>query len=82
MRIREIMTQGVIAVGPQDTLDVAARAMWQHDCGAVPVVDETGKVLAMLTDRDACMAAHLEGKRLAEIVVASATTRSRQRKSG
>jgi CBS domain-containing protein len=36
--------------------------MWERDCGAVPVVDGEGKVVAMITDRDVCMAAYTQGK--------------------
>jgi CBS-domain-containing membrane protein len=49
--------------------------MWDLDCGCVPVVDATGKVLAMLTDRDVCMAAFTRGLRLWEMTVASAASR-------
>jgi CBS domain-containing protein len=30
--------------------------MWEHDCGILPIVDETGKVTAVITDRDICIA--------------------------
>jgi len=75
MRIQDFMTQGVCTVGPRDTLAAAAQAMWEHDCGALPVVDENGVVLAMITDRDACMAAYTQGKRLADIPVESAMSK-------
>jgi CBS-domain-containing membrane protein len=66
------MTQSVRTCSPQDTLDVAARAMWEGDCGTVPVVDDSRRVVGMLTDRDICMAAYTQGKPLAAIPVASA----------
>jgi CBS domain-containing protein len=50
--------------------------MWERDCGAVPVLDQEGSVVAMLTDRDLCMAAMTQGKALSEIRVSSAMSRS------
>ena len=35
--------------------------MWERDCGAVPFLDQEGCVVAMLTDRDLCMAAMTQG---------------------
>ena len=31
--------------------------MWDCDCGVVPVVDESHRVVGMITDRDICIAA-------------------------
>ena len=49
--------------------------MWEHDCGVVPVVDAEERVLAMLTDRDVCMAAFTQGKPLAELPVSIAASK-------
>jgi len=57
MRIDQIMTANVKTCRPTDTLDVAAKLMWDHDIGAVVIVDDRGQVIGMVTDRDACMAA-------------------------
>jgi CBS domain-containing protein len=46
--------------------------MWDHDCGCIPVVDNEGKLVGMITDRDICMAAYTQGKPLAEIAVSTA----------
>jgi len=72
MHVEEIMTTSVKSCGPDDSLDTAARLMWEHDCGCVPVIDQDGRVLAMLTDRDVCMAAYTQGRTLAEIRVSAA----------
>lgn len=50
-------------------MNEAARIMWEHDCGCVPVVDEGRRVIGMLTDRDACMAAYTQGLRLQDLPV-------------
>jgi CBS domain-containing protein len=54
-----------------DTLDRAAGLMWNHDIGSLPVVDSERRVIGMVTDRDVCMAAYTQGKRLDEIPVSS-----------
>jgi CBS domain-containing protein len=33
-----------------------AKIMWDHDCGFVPVVDASGTVTGVVTDRDICIA--------------------------
>ena len=35
---------------------VAAKMMWDSDCGALPVLNVDGHVIGMITDRDICMA--------------------------
>jgi CBS domain-containing protein len=72
MHVEEIMTTSVKSCGPDDSLDTAARIMWENDCGCVPVIDQDGRVLAMLTDRDVCMAAYTQGRTLGEIRVSAA----------
>lgn len=56
---------------PTDSLNEAARLMWEFDCGAVPVVDEAGTVVGIITDRDICMATYTRGQPLAGLSVAS-----------
>jgi CBS domain-containing protein len=47
--------------------------MWERDCGVVPVVDASGQLVGMLTDRDVCMAAYTRGQPLAAMSVRSTT---------
>jgi CBS domain-containing protein len=61
------MTQNVQSCRPWEALDEAARQMWDHDIGVLVVVDVDGRVIGMLTDRDACMAALMTGRPLREI---------------
>ena len=49
--VSEIMTRDVKTLGPQDTIEIAARLMAEHDVGAIPVCDGD-TLLAMVTDRD------------------------------
>jgi CBS domain-containing protein len=69
MRIEQLMARGVATCGPDDTLHQAARLMWERDCGFVPVVGADRRVVGVVTDRDACMAAYTRGQPLTEIRV-------------
>lgn len=69
MNVEQIMTKDVAACGPDDTLNEAARIMWERDCGFVPIAEPgpTPRVVGIVTDRDLCMAAYTRGRGLGEI---------------
>ena len=75
MNVGQLMTQNVRACSRHNTLEAAARLMWDNDCGCVPVVDENRRVLGMLTDRDICMAAYTQGGPLRALTVSSAMSK-------
>jgi len=60
MNVEQIMTKDVATCGPDDTLNEAARIMWERDCGFVPIAesDPTRRVVGIVTDRDLSMAAY------------------------
>lgn len=62
MKVRDIMTSIVHTCTPNDSLHEAARLLWEHDCGCLPVVDGDGRVQGMITDRDICMGAYTKGQ--------------------
>jgi CBS domain-containing protein len=64
MKVEDLMTHPARACAPTDNLHTAAEIMWSGDCGCVPVTDADQRVVGILTDRDICMAAHLEGEPL------------------
>ena len=72
IQVSELMTSSPVACRESDRLNEVARLMWDHDCGAIPVVDDSNRVVGMITDRDICMAAYTQGHPLADIEVASA----------
>jgi len=72
MIVKDVMRRDVRCVRLGDRLDAAARAMWEQDCGCVPVVDGNGAVVGMLTDRDLCMASWTKSKALGEVPVTAA----------
>ncbi len=58
MRVADLMTKSVVSCRVDDSLSAAAKLMWDCDCGAIPVVDGSGEVKGMITDRDVCMACY------------------------
>jgi len=70
--VRDVMSAAVRTCHADDTLAVAARIMWEQDCGFVPVTDGVGRLVGVVTDRDACMASYTQGKSLLAIPVSAA----------
>jgi acetoin utilization protein AcuB len=52
MLVRDIMTDDVQSCRAGDSLQLAAKLMWDGDFGCVPVVDEERRVIGIITDRD------------------------------
>jgi CBS domain-containing protein len=50
--VRDVMTQRVYRVSPDDPLEEVMKLVKQHHLRAIPVVDEERSVLGMVTDRD------------------------------
>lgn len=50
--VREIMTKKVVTVRPDQSLAEAADELAEHEIGAAPVVDASGKVVGLLRDDD------------------------------
>lgn len=72
LQVQQFMSTPVAVCHRSAKLSEAAQLMWEKDCGAVPVVDDQGTAIALLTDRDICMAAYTQGKPLGDIAVSSA----------
>ena len=69
MKIAQLMSKEVSTCTPDDTLNEAARIMWERDCGMVPIVGDgaTRRVVGVVTDRDVCMAVYTIGRPLWQI---------------
>jgi CBS-domain-containing membrane protein len=52
VRAHEIMTRSVVTVQPEDTVERAAQLMSNNNCGALPVVDNSNRLIGIVTDRD------------------------------
>ncbi len=51
MKVRDVMTAGVVTAAPTDTIRDVARRMSEVDTGVIPVV-QGGVVTGLITDRD------------------------------
>ena len=56
MQVQQIMTANVTFCRLGTNLAAATELLWTMDVGALPVVDDDGNVLGILTDRDICIA--------------------------
>lgn len=72
MKVSDLMTTDVATCSANDSLNRAAQIMWERRCGSVPVVGPDDRLVGMVTDRDLCMAAYTQGRRLDDIAVTSA----------
>lgn len=51
VRVRDIMTRDIVAISPLDTIDHAAREIYERKIGCLPVVDR-GEVVGIITSQD------------------------------
>src|SRR5438034_11316787 len=72
MKVRDLMTADVACVRTSDPASTAAQSMWDRDCGSLPVIDDAGRAVAIVTDRDLCMAALFQDCQLHAFPVSSA----------
>ena len=75
LQARALMSRTVYSCNANDSLNVAAQFMWDHDCGVLPVVEANGKLCGIITDRDICMAVYTQGKVLADVRVGDVMSR-------
>src|SRR5262252_1152039 len=69
MKVENIMTTSVEFCSADDNLATVAGSMWDHNCGALPVTDDAGRVTGIITDRDIAIAVGTRGVPASEITV-------------
>jgi CBS domain-containing protein len=69
MQIQDIMVRDAKFCRLDTNLAEAVEILWNNDCGALPVLDGEGKVVAMITDRNICIALGTRNLRPSEIKV-------------
>jgi len=74
MKVEQLMSHPVRTCSVSDTLDRAARLMWEHDVGCI-IVESNGRIDGIITDRDICMAGRFAGRPLWEIPVSEVMSR-------
>ncbi len=61
-KVKRIMTRGVLVATPDTPIEIAVDVMIKNDFTVLPVVDEKGRVIGILTQADV-VRAYLEGKK-------------------
>ncbi len=74
MKVQDFMTRDVRACNRGTNLAQAATILWDTDCGSLPVVDESGKVVGLITDRDICIAVATRNRLASEIAAGEVVT--------
>lgn len=52
MKLREIMTDAVVRINPDESVAVAARTLARYNIGILPVCGGDGRLCGVVTDRD------------------------------
>jgi len=63
MLVSELMSQDVVTISPDETAALAARMLFRHNIGSIPVCAEDGRLKGIVTDRDIvlrCVAAEYD----------------------
>lgn len=76
MNVGQLMKSGARSCHMNDSLAHAAQIMFDNDCGCVVVEDDSAHPVGMITDRDICMSAYLQGRPLGSLLVANAMSRA------
>ena len=69
MKVKDVMTPNPKAIWLTESLADAAKEMWEHDCGVLPIIKDGRKVVGIITDRDICMATALKDRTPSSISV-------------
>jgi CBS domain-containing protein len=72
MKAEDLMVRDVRKCSKDDSLEQAARIMWETDVGCLVVTDSEDRPIGMITDRDIAMAAYTQGSLLRDARVESA----------
>ena len=56
MKVRDVMTPSAVCCKPEANIGAAVELLWSHNCGMLPVVDANNRLVAIVTDRDICVA--------------------------
>ena len=79
MQVRDVLRDKgarVVVIAPTTTLSDAIAKLVQNNIGSLPVTDEEGRLLGMLSERDILRANHQRGVAFGTITVAEVMTRN------
>jgi acetoin utilization protein AcuB len=52
LKVKDIMSKNIITIGPEDTVEKAAVIMLEHRISGLPVMNEKGKLVGVITQGD------------------------------
>jgi len=67
MQVAEIMTKDVCSCSPGMNAATAAELMWSRNCGSLPIVEDGGRVVGIVTDRDLFLSLGTSNRRPSEL---------------
>ena len=76
MKLREIMTDQVVRINPEESVAVAARTLTHYNIGILPVCGGDGKIYGLVTDRDLVTRCVASGRNPAVTPVREVMTRN------
>lgn len=56
MKVRDVMTPSAVCCKAITNIGAAVELLWSYDCGMLPVTDDNNRLIAVVTDRDICIA--------------------------
>ncbi len=62
MKVKDLMTTNVLYAKPDASLEQVANYMKQQNVGSIPVCDDNGHALGIITDRDIVLKAVSQGR--------------------
>ena len=68
MNVRDVMVTTVSCCSPHDDLEAVALQMMDNDCGSIPITNDQGQPIGMITDRDIAIAAAVRHKALWQLM--------------
>ena len=75
MQVEQIMTKDVCSCGPGMNAATAAELMWKNNIGSLPIVEDGGRVVGIVTDRDLFLALGTGNRRPGELPVGEIMTK-------
>src|ERR1039457_3363045 len=70
MRVGDAMTKDVSFCNPGTSASASAEIMWTRDCGVLPVVEDNGQIVGIVTDRDLFIALGTQDRLASQLPVA------------
>lgn len=69
MQVSEVMTKEVCSGSPLTNAAAAAELMWTNNVGSLPIVEEGGRIVGIVTDRDLFIALGTQNRLPSELTL-------------